>query len=80
MGAVSFSCKNRDSSEIGFILDQEYDIMVRVGLHCAPGAHRMLGTFPEGTVRVSPGYFTTVEQIECFVQAVTDIVHGKNRG
>lgn len=79
-GAISFSCKNRDSSEIGFILDQDYDIMVRVGLHCAPGAHRMLGTFPEGTVRVSPGYFTTVEQIEFFVQAVTDIVHKKNRG
>jgi selenocysteine lyase/cysteine desulfurase len=79
-GAVSFTCLNRDSAEIGFILDQDYDIMVRVGLHCAPGAHRMIGTFPQGTVRVSPGYFTTSEQIELFVQAVTEIVHGKSRG
>lgn len=73
-GAVSFTCLNRDSSEIGFLLDQEYDIMVRVGLHCAPGAHRSIGTFPEGTIRVSPGYFTTTGQIESFVQAVADIV------
>ncbi len=73
-GAVSFTCQNRDSAEIGFILDQEYEIMVRVGLHCAPGAHRMIGTYPEGTVRVSPGYFTTAEHIESFVQAVANIV------
>ena len=73
-GAVSFSCQNRDSAEIGFLLDQEYDIMVRVGLHCAPGAHRMIGTYPQGTVRVSPGYFTTAEQIESFVQAIANIV------
>ena len=79
-GAVSFTCQNRDSSEIGFILDQEYDIMVRVGLHCAPGAHKSIGTFPQGTVRVSPGYYTTSEQISIFIQAVNEIVHGKNRG
>jgi cysteine desulfurase family protein len=79
-GAVSFTCQNRDSSEIGFLLDREYDIMVRVGLHCAPGAHRMIGTFPQGTVRVSPGYFTTLEQIDFFVQAVTNIIHDKSRG
>ena len=73
-GAVSFTCQNRDSAEIGFILDQEYEIMVRVGLHCAPAAHRAIGTYPEGTVRVSVGYFTTAEQIELFVQAVVNIV------
>lgn len=73
--AVSFTCENRDSAEIGFLLDQEYDIMVRVGLHCAPGAHRAIGTFPQGTVRVSPGYFTTADQIETFVQAVANIVN-----
>ena len=74
-GAVSFTCIDRDPAEIGFLLDHEYDIMVRVGLHCAPDAHRTIGTFPQGTVRVSPGYFTTVEQIETFVQAVASIVN-----
>lgn len=73
-GAVSFTCPTKDPSEIGFLLDQQHNILVRVGLHCAPGAHRMIGTYPEGTVRVSPGYFTTVEQIESLVQAVSAIV------
>ena len=78
-GAVSFSCLTIDSSEIGFLLDQEYDTMVRVGLHCAPGAHRMIGSYPQGTVRVSPGYFTTSEQIDNLVQAVNEIVCGEIR-
>ena len=78
-GAVSFTCQNRDPSEIGFVLDQDYDIMVRVGLHCAPGAHRMIGTFPAGTVRVSPGYFTTIDQIELLIQAVHKISLDQNR-
>ena len=72
--AVSFTVLNRDAAEIGFLLDRDYDIMVRVGLHCAPGAHRSIGTFPQGTVRVSPGYFTTAKQIETFVQAVAEII------
>jgi len=43
---------------------------VRVGLHCAPDAHRTIGTFPVGTVRVSPGWFNTHEEIDRFLAAV----------
>jgi selenocysteine lyase/cysteine desulfurase len=42
----------------------------RPGLHCAPLAHRTLGTFPEGTLRVSPGYFNTGEQINAFIEQI----------
>lgn len=44
--------------------------MVRTGLHCAPGAHRTLGTFPEGTVRFSFGNFSTKDQVDVAVQAI----------
>lgn len=73
-GALSFTCAGHDPAQIGFQLDHQHDIMVRVGLHCAPGAHRAIGTWPHGTVRVSPGYFNTLEDVEKFLQAVTGMV------
>jgi len=72
-GAISFILEDQDPSETGFLLDQQFDIACRVGLHCAPDAHRALGTFPTGTVRVSPGYFTTAEEIETFLRALQDL-------
>ena len=48
------------------------DSKVRTGLHCAPAAHKTLGTYPLGTVRVSPGYFNTVEEIELTLHAVEE--------
>lgn len=72
-GIVSFTLKGVDPSAIGFVLDRDHDIAVRVGLHCAPGAHRCIGTFPEGTVRVSPGYFSTQDDIEALIAAVDEI-------
>jgi cysteine desulfurase family protein len=74
---VSFNVKNLDPSYIGFCLGQEYGINVRTGLHCAPLAHKTIGTFPEGTVRVSPGFFNSKEDIEFFLSAIRNIV--KNR-
>ncbi|MFK5925562.1 MAG: aminotransferase class V-fold PLP-dependent enzyme [Desulfuromusa sp.] len=71
--AISFNLENYDPSEVGFILDQQEQISVRVGLHCAPDAHRTIGTYPTGTVRVSPGYFTTAADIDCFLQAIQRI-------
>ena len=59
--------------EAGNLLDSEYDILVRTGLHCAPLAHRTLGTYPEGTVRVSAGYFNTFEDIEYAATAIRKI-------
>jgi selenocysteine lyase/cysteine desulfurase len=62
--------------DLGSILDVSFDIAVRPGLHCAPYIHRALGTFPEGTLRISPGPFTTVEQVETLVHALSDITAG----
>ena len=54
-------------------LDNDYDIFVRVGLHCAPLAHKTLGTFPEGTVRISIGYFNTLQDIQFAATAIRQI-------
>lgn len=73
-GAVSFNLAGRDPAEVGFLLEHDHDILVRVGLHCAPDAHRTIGTFPRGTVRVSPGYFSTAEEIDHLLSSVAAIV------
>jgi cysteine desulfurase/selenocysteine lyase len=59
--------------EAGNLLNNEYDIFVRVGLHCAPLAHQTLGTYPDGTVRLSMGYFNSLEEIEIAAKAVREI-------
>ena len=73
---VSFTVAGFDPARIGFHLDRDYSISVRVGLHCAYSAHKTIGTYPEGTVRVSPGYFNTDDDIEAFLKAVHAIVTG----
>jgi len=73
-GVVSFTVAGHDPAEIGFRLDNEYDIAVRVGLHCAPEAHRTIGTYPGGTVRVSPGYLNSEQDIEDFLRALRNII------
>ncbi|HVN97689.1 MAG TPA: aminotransferase class V-fold PLP-dependent enzyme [Syntrophorhabdaceae bacterium] len=70
--AVSFNVANYLPSEIGYILNKE-QIFARVGLQCAPMTHRTIGTFPHGTVRVSPGYFTSDQEIEFFLEVVRRI-------
>ncbi len=59
--------------EAGTLLQDRYEISVRVGLHCAPLAHKALGTFPDGTVRFSLGYFNTLEEVELAVEAIKRI-------
>ncbi|MCF6178279.1 MAG: aminotransferase class V-fold PLP-dependent enzyme, partial [Geopsychrobacter sp.] len=71
--AIAFNIEDNDPAEVGFRLDHEFGICVRVGLHCAPEAHHTLGTFPQGTVRVSPGVFTRADEIETFLDAVGKI-------
>lgn len=70
---VSFTLQNKSVSEIGCQLDEEFDIFCRVGLHCAPAAHRSLGSFPDGTVRLAPGPFTTLEDVKTVIGAVEKI-------
>jgi len=70
---ISFNIKGYEPGELGAILDQAFDIKVRTGLHCAPAAHKTLGTYPSGTVRLSLGYFNTIEEIDLTFQAVEKI-------
>jgi len=70
---VSFNVAGLEPSEVGLRLDEEYGILCRVGLHCAPSAHKTIGTFPTGTVRFGLGYFNTKEEVEAAVQAVREI-------
>ena len=72
-GVVSINIGDGDSGEISYILDRSYDIATRSGLHCSPLAHRTIGTFDQGTVRFSIGYFNTREDIEAAVRAVEEI-------
>ena len=62
--------------DLGAILDTSFDIAVRPGLHCAPYIHRALGTFPDGTLRLSPGPFTKPEDISAFLSALSEITAG----
>ena len=71
---VSFTARDRRVSDIGLRLDEDYGILTRVGLHCAPAAHRTIGTFPEGTVRLAPGVSTTAADIKKTVQALDKVV------
>ncbi len=73
VGILSLNIKGYRPAEVGAILDQSFDIAVRPGLHCAPFAHQRLGTFPDGTVRVSPGCFNTGEEIDQLITVLVRI-------
>jgi cysteine desulfurase family protein len=73
VGTLSFRCESLAAAELGGILDQAFDVAIRPGLHCAPYIHRSIGTFPEGTVRVSPGPFNTKEDIDHLSRALAEI-------
>ncbi|MHC4321215.1 MAG: aminotransferase class V-fold PLP-dependent enzyme [Planctomycetota bacterium] len=73
VGIVSVNVKGLQPGEVGAILDNSFNIAVRPGLHCAPYIHREIGTFPEGMVRISPGYFNTMEDIEETISALKEI-------
>lgn len=73
VGVVSFTLEGEDPSAIGFLLDQNHDISVRVGLHCAPDVHKTIGSYPTGTVRVSPGFFNSSEDIETLLRALREL-------
>jgi cysteine desulfurase family protein len=77
--AVSFNLAGHDPATLGYLLDSGYDISVRAGLHCAPDVHRTIGTYPAGTVRVSPGFFNTPEDISYFLKALRELHSGKGR-
>ena len=67
---VGFNIEGMEPSTVGMRLEDEFMILCRVGLHCAPAAHRTLGTFPGGCVRFGLGAFTTFEQVKDAILAV----------
>jgi len=73
VAVVSFMVTGKRVSEIGLRLDEEYGVLSRVGLHCAPAAHKTIGSFPEGTVRLAPGVFTSMNDIQKTIKAVGKI-------
>ncbi len=77
---VSVTIDGIEASEAAYQLDRRYGIMTRAGLHCAPEAHRTLGTLPAGTVRISPGYFNTLEEIGLTVEAVAELARESRPG
>ncbi|HOS97313.1 MAG TPA: aminotransferase class V-fold PLP-dependent enzyme [Deltaproteobacteria bacterium] len=77
IAVVSFTLEGVEPSEVAFRLDDEFGIMIRSGLHCAPSAHRALGTFPQGTVRASIGFFNTARDIDETIDAVASIAYNR---
>lgn len=75
-GVVSIQTKNMDIAEAAYMLDSRYGIMTRVGLHCAPSAHKTLGTYPTGTIRFSFGYANTEADVDAALCALEEIAYG----
>lgn len=72
---LSFNVPGYEAGEIGVILNEDFDIAVRTGYHCAPFIHNFLNTIEtKGTVRVSLGYFNTEEDVVTLVDAIADIM------
>lgn len=69
---VSFNIEGLAPSEIAYLLDSKYDICTRSGLHCAPIAHKTIGTIETGTVRLSPGYYNTEDDIAAVLKAIKE--------
>lgn len=70
---VSLLIRGMSPVDAAAILDESFRIAVRPGLHCAPYIHRALGTFPDGTIRVSPGWSTTAEEIDQLASALREM-------
>lgn len=73
-GIISIRLDGMHAAAAAALLDDEFSILTRAGLHCAPAAHRAMGTFPHGTVRFSPGYSTSLRDSDAVVRAVRSIV------
>ncbi|MFH1081575.1 MAG: aminotransferase class V-fold PLP-dependent enzyme [Pseudomonadota bacterium] len=73
---ISFNLRDIISSDAALYLDEQWGIMCRPGLHCAPAAHRTIGTFPQGTVRFSFGFFNTEEHIDLAAEALRQLLKG----
>jgi selenocysteine lyase/cysteine desulfurase len=76
VAVAAFDVADVDPVEAAFFYDRRHDIAVRAGLHCAPWAHRWVGTLerePSGAVRASPGFFTSDEDVDAFLEATREL-------
>ncbi len=73
MATVSFNVSDMQPSEVAERLDEEHGVLCRAGLHCAPAAHRTIGTYPRGSVRFGLSYLNTFEQVDAAVESVRNI-------
>lgn len=71
---VSLDFQKVDNAEVSFLLDNQYGVMTRCGLHCAPRAHKSLGTFPQGTVRFSFSHHNTPEEVDTCIEGLRKIL------
>ena len=74
---LSVTIDGIDNGSAAIEMENRYGIMTRIGLHCAPLAHRTLGTFPNGTIRFAVSPFTTEEEIEICIRACRELAEGK---
>lgn len=72
-GVIALDFLNRDNAEVSDELEQRFGILTRCGLHCAPSAHKTLGTFPRGVVRFSIGPNTTEEEVQLTLEAIQKV-------
>ena len=73
VGVIAVDFLRMDNAEAADRLEREYEILTRCGMHCAPSAHRALGTFPQGVVRFSVGYRTTEAEVDCALRAIKEL-------
>ena len=73
VGVISVDFTQADNAEAAFRLESEFGILTRCGLHCAPSAHKTLGTFPQGTVRFSLGFSSTAADVDAALAALRAI-------
>lgn len=70
VGVISVDFLRRDNAEMAYALEAQYGILTRCGLHCAPSAHKTLGTFPQGTVRFSLGWASAEADVDAALAAI----------
>ena len=74
VGVISLDFIGLDNADVSYELETKYGILTRCGMHCAPSAHKTLGTFPQGVVRFTPGYYNTEEDIDSVLNAIREII------
>ena len=75
-GVVSIQTLKKELAQAAYELDADHGVMTRVGLHCAPSAHKTLGTYPTGTIRFSFGWWNTEAQVDAALKALEAVCHG----